>query len=259
MSTANGRRDGSGGGKLMRNNAVRLAVAAMIVLVPGALSCERDAPTPVTSAPPDPVATETGATRPATRHGQASPATATPAADSTAPLADRLDSLSPSGVAGLGRVDQRVEERKTDGGVAWEVRSGYAEPSSGYAGVGIWDYGPTSGAAAERPWVPLKEGKPIWPYVRGAPATLSDEVVAGREARLLSADIMDSRRLIVRANPRFDVVFTRTPSSSGGGAGPVDVNELRAAAAAFDWSALDALQTAVPDYAGPYVGPPQRR
>ena len=160
--------------------------------------------------------------------------------------ADLLD-LLPQTLAGLGQLDRRLKQHAPGTPGVWESKSNYGAFNATQSGaVGIFDYG--VGSDGEREWVPVADGMPVWPYQ--GEITAEEETVADRPARLLSPDVFEARRLIVRANSRFDVVFALRPEGAGAASGkPVDPEVLRNAASKFDWARLDALRDVPANYA----------
>jgi hypothetical protein len=208
------------------------------------------------------IACDSPAERPTANPGQASeaarqtPATS-PQASVTAVRAEELLDLLPQSLAGLRQLDRMLRMHMVGTREVWESKSNYGAAAAERSGtVGIFDYG--LAGAADREWIPSSGGSVIWPYDNQISTT--EETLGGRAARLLSPDVFDTLRLIVRANDRFDVVFALRPKDPGtGSVGKVDPEELRKAAAAFDWKRLELFRQVPPDYAGRQTVAPPRR
>ncbi len=193
-----------------------------------------------------------------------STAPATRPATAASSLTEQLQRLVSQDYAGLRSVGLALKDHRLEGGRMWETKSnfvirdrskGIGAALAGRTGtVAIFDYLAKPADGTERPWVPRSQGMVLFPYSQSK-LEVSEEKVGGRPARLLSADDWRARRLIVRANDRFDVVFALRPGSDEP---DVPLDDLRSAAEQFDWATLDALRDVPPAYEGPQVSPPQR-
>jgi hypothetical protein len=193
----------------------------------------------------------TAGEHPTTQRSTTGPATRP--AGAAAPLSVQLHALLPPTLGGLRKVDRKIRAHHNQPGMLWQVMSSYAVPGGGMGSVSILDHRDMEVATGkERPWAPRLRGIAIWPEDNAA-----EEKVSGRPARLLRRGALGSRRLIVRANERFDVVFELDPPLAEAETGEVDIEALRAAAKVFDYKKLDSLREMPADYArGQAVQPP---